>query len=218
MIKKCTAAAACCFAFMLACAVLASFCTDENLLTDGFHRFSESRMIAPKQHRAAAEAVAGYLSGRDAALGREGLPPFSARETRHMEDVRALVAFGRGMRLCRVMPLVFLAVFALKKDARREMLSGAAIGLLAATAAGVLVSLWAAVDFNGLFGLLHRAAFSNDLWLLDPEKDILIGLMPPEFFVSFAKRLMLYMLCLPAGALVAGGLFWINGKGDKNGV
>ena len=44
----------------------------------------------------------------------------------------------------------------------------------------------ACIDFDSLFILFHKVAFTNDLWLLDPSTDLLIRLMPIEFFVSYA--------------------------------
>lgn len=46
--------------------------------------------------------------------------------------------------------------------------------------------VWGAVDFDSLFILFHRLAFTNDLWLLNPETDLLIRLMPTDFFVHYA--------------------------------
>ena len=40
--------------------------------------------------------------------------------------------------------------------------------------------------FNSLFVLFHKVAFTNDLWLLNPQTDLLIRLMPIEFFISYA--------------------------------
>ena len=42
------------------------------------------------------------------------------------------------------------------------------------------------MDFNRLFILFHRIAFTNDLWLLNPRTDLLIRLMPIGFFISYA--------------------------------
>ena len=48
------------------------------------------------------------------------------------------------------------------------------------------VIILACIDFNSLFVLFHRIAFTNDLWLLNPRTDMLIRLMPTGFFVSYA--------------------------------
>ena len=49
-----------------------------------------------------------------------------------------------------------------------------------------MVIIAACIDFDSLFILFHKVAFTNDLWLLNPQTDLLIRLMPIEFFISYA--------------------------------
>ena len=58
--------------------------------------------------------------------------------------------------------------------------------LLCILAIVTAIIIAACVDFNSLFILFHKVAFTNDLWLLDPQTDLLIRLMPIEFFISYA--------------------------------
>ena len=58
--------------------------------------------------------------------------------------------------------------------------------LIAILAVVTLIIIAACIDFGSLFILFHKVAFTNDLWLLDPRTDLLIRLMPIEFFVSYA--------------------------------
>ena len=58
--------------------------------------------------------------------------------------------------------------------------------LIAILAAVTLIIIAACIDFDSLFVLFHKVAFTNDLWLLDPRTDLLIRLMPIEFFISYA--------------------------------
>ena len=62
-------------------------------------------------------------------------------------------------------------------------------GCLAVLAALTAAAVWAAVDFDSLFILFHKLSFTNDLWLLDPQTDLLIRLMPTEFFIHYAAIL-----------------------------
>ena len=58
--------------------------------------------------------------------------------------------------------------------------------LIAVLAVVTAVIILACIDFNSLFVLFHKVAFTNDLWLLNPQTDLLIRLMPIEFFISYA--------------------------------
>ena len=47
---------------------------------------------------------------------------------------------------------------------------------------GALV-VWIVIDFDSFWTMFHHLFFpGNDLWLLDLRKDILIMIVPPEFF------------------------------------
>jgi integral membrane protein (TIGR01906 family) len=59
--------------------------------------------------------------------------------------------------------------------------AGGALVLLVLT-----VALWGILDFDGSFTVLHRLAFRNELWLLNPQQDLLIQLMPQPFFEEYA--------------------------------
>ena len=47
----------------------------------------------------------------------------------------------------------------------------------------VVLGAWILIDFNSFWNFFHHIFFSgNDLWILDLRKDILIMIVPPEFF------------------------------------
>jgi len=50
----------------------------------------------------------------------------------------------------------------------------------------VALTVWAAVDFSGLFVLFHRISFTNDLWLMDYRRDLIVRLMPIGLFMDYA--------------------------------
>ena len=52
-----------------------------------------------------------------------------------------------------------------------------------------LLALFAALDFNTFWTNFHRVFFTNDLWLLDPRTDILIQMVPGQFFFDLVMRI-----------------------------
>lgn len=79
----------------------------------------------------------------------------------------------------------------------------------------LLLGTWIVIDFNSFWNFFHHIFFAgNDLWLLDLNKDVLIMIVPPEFFfhlvtvilVSFVVILILYNLVL----------FYINKEVNKH--
>lgn len=132
------------------------------------------------------------------AYGRSGepaaLPLLSEREQAHMADVRALIAVCSGARtLCASLAgalAVALSWTGVRLERRRRTaLLGAlaGVGVLALLVGGAAFYVYAA-GFGRAFIGLHEWIFSNDLWLLDPQTDILIRMMPQRLFEQTAAR------------------------------
>ncbi len=161
-----------------------------------------------------AGAIVTYLrTGRDEDIPRlRGEVLFSERENLHLKDCSALI---RGMMAFRIVFIVLLcAVLALYIVLRARAGAEKTAGLLRegarCLAAGCMIVLglalipaaWGLIDFNGLFLAFHRVAFTNDLWLLDSSRDLLVQLMTYEFFVRYAGKILISLLpCLAMMAL-----------------
>lgn len=107
---------------------------------------------------------------------------FNQKEQAHMKDVQAL------FELCKWVALISASIFGLALHASGRGIAWHAFRrtLLAILAAVTALIILACIDFNSLFVLFHKVAFTNDLWLLNPQTDLLIRLMPIEFFISCA--------------------------------
>lgn len=116
---------------------------------------------------------------------------FNEREIAHMEDVRGL--FLAAIALRRVCLAVILGCAALlwllRADIRRVLPRMICIGTglffaLLAALAGII-----STNFTKYFIIFHKIFFSNDLWMLDPDTDLLINIVPEPFFVDTAARI-----------------------------
>jgi integral membrane protein (TIGR01906 family) len=139
---------------------------------------------------------------------------FNQKEQQHMADVQGL------FRLCNsqvwafltIVPVALIAAFHLFSDERT--LRTFRRTLIAILAAVTIIIIAACIDFNSLFVLFHKVAFTNDLWLLNPQTDLLIRLMPIEFFVSYAAIIGGLWLLGMVGLLVF-ATYCIKKKQDK---
>ena len=148
----------------------------------------EDTHLPAEEYAPVVNMITAYLQGDDipfqhvfTADGTQ-YAAFNQKEQQHMDDVQGL--FG----LCRVAAwacatLCVTLALLLRKDFPWRTVNRTLIAILATVT--VLIIL-ACVDFNSLFVLFHRIAFTNDLWLLNPQTDLLIRLMPIEFFISYA--------------------------------
>ena len=123
---------------------------------------------------------------------------FNDREKAHMIDVKNL--FMGGIWIRRILILIFLFVIfllvKLKLEWKRILCKCLLIGFglflgLVAGIGGLVVS-----NFNKYFLLFHKVAFRNDLWLLNPETDFLIRMLPEGLFLDMVVRIGIIFLIL----------------------
>lgn len=140
-------------------------------------------------------------------------PYFSASEIDHMVDVYALFKLMRTLTVFILgLAALCLYILSLRTGWRRalKMTGESAIGVLVAL---LLFSIIVALNFHAAWFKFHEIFFSNDLWLMDPEKDLMIQMLPEPFFFGMVKRIGLTVL---AGMIGLSGLCFI--KGDSNEV
>lgn len=157
----------------------------------------ETTGVPAEHYPAMVEMITDYLSGREqdfqfSFTDGEGVQRqcFHSHEQQHMADVKALFDLCRGVLLLAVLALLALGggAYALR-DQRRRIAQGFLAGVLGVLLVVALLVVWGVADFEGLFVLFHRLSFSNDLWQLDPQTDLLIRLMPLNFFIRYAALL-----------------------------
>lgn len=124
---------------------------------------------------------------------------FNEREMAHMKDVQELFLSAIRLRyICLgfiLLSLILLIV--IKTNWKFVLARSLQIGIvLFAILTGILVFVISR-DFNAAFIRFHEIFFHNDLWLLDPSTDLLINILPEQFFVDTAVRItVIFVLCL----------------------
>ena len=131
------------------------------------------------------------------------------KEQRHMLDVRGLTQTAAGTSRTYLTVAAVLAVIAAWTGAklRRRMLPKLIGGLSAVSVIMLLVqgvmNEVASGGFEQLFVQMHETLFTNDLWLMDPQTDILIRMMPQPLFeqallngASIALRMLVIVLAM----------------------
>ena len=146
-----------------------------------------------------------------AVIGGESVEVFGEREKSHMLDVKKLFMGGFYLRNA-LLALLILSLFMLYAlDDRKMKKPGKAI--IASGFTAVIISAIFAVmiltDFQKYFIIFHKIFFTNDLWILYPETDVLIQMLPIEFFVAIVKR-TLYIFIIQYALLM--GLAYVAMK------
>ena len=110
------------------------------------------------------------------------------KEQQHMLDVRNLTQSAAGMSKTHMTIAAVLAVIAAWTGARlKSRVNPGLFGVMAAVSIIMLIvanvmNQMAAGGFENLFVQMHEQLFTNDLWLMNPDTDILIRMMPQPLF------------------------------------
>jgi len=128
---------------------------------------------------------------------------FGEREKLHMEDVKGLFMKAIWIRNISVVYILAIVIFgAFKNKKMLATILGTVkfvfIGMLA-LAGGVGYLFY--TDFDKYFIIFHEIFFDNDLWQLNPRTDILINMVPIEFFFETA---MYSLIIFFTGLIVVG--------------
>lgn len=116
---------------------------------------------------------------------------FNDREIAHMEDVRGLFLGGLALRrisLGLIVACVILLLL-LKADIRRVLPKMICIGSALFFAVLAVLAGIISTDFNQYFIMFHHIFFNNDLWMLNPDTDLLINIVPEPFFMDTAAHI-----------------------------
>ncbi len=168
--------------------------------------------LPDEEYAGVASMIARYLAGGNTEFqytftNEEGTEVncFNTREQTHMADCLQLFHLCRGIMLlsAAVTCGCILALVMGKKWGRGT------VGFLTGNGLVLLLCLtlvaWGLADFEGLFVRFHQTFFSNDLWLLNPQTDLLIRLMPTQFFVDWAAVIAgLWLAALTVATVGAG--------------
>ncbi len=145
---------------------------------------------------------------------------FNEVEIAHMIDVKNLFDFSITLRDIATLMLVLLSLilFIYLKNTKGffKLVSKSYIKVFLLLIFLLLaVLLLMNIDFAGSWDQFHYIFFDNDLWQLDPDTDIMINMMPEDFFLSAVYRVLGYTAaCTGILALIA----YIIIRNDKSSV
>ena len=178
---------------VIVCAVAARMGRDGELYARCFHAFARDTGrfgVSDAQFDAVGRDLAAYFSGSDVAF-----PYFNEKERTHLADIRSLFSLlDRAWLL--LIPAAALAIPLARKPDPKGFLWGLGLAVLLPGAAAAYTTL----HFEAAFIALHRLLFANNLWLLNPNTDLLICLMPEPMFTFLAGRLA--TIVIPAWLLI----------------
>ncbi|HZK00682.1 MAG TPA: TIGR01906 family membrane protein [Tissierellaceae bacterium] len=141
-------------------------------------------------------------------------PHFNEKEVLHMRDVQDLFDMARVIKYSGfIVSIIFLANIIYKKD-YLYLAKTLLYGPLFTYSLLLILALLASRDFTRYFTYFHHIFFSNDLWILNPQTDMMIQMLPEDFFMGMAIRIMLSFLIILSILQIVGILLIRKGSGS----
>lgn len=118
---------------------------------------------------------------------------FNDREVTHMSDVKKLwqktVIAQKGFFITGVILLIGCYIFD-KLVFYSTFLKAYKKAIIILIIFTFVILLKMLLNFDNFWTNFHKIFFTNDLWLLNPDTDLLISLVPPPFFLALLKRII----------------------------
>lgn len=139
---------------------------------------------------------------------------FGDREKLHMIDVKKLFVNGRTLLNTSIILFVIIGLVLIKQDKnwKKDFPKTLIYTAIISVALLITLLLLMVIDFYKYFTYFHIIFFNNDLWLLNPNTEVLIQMLPEAFFYDTAVKIVSYFI---ASLAVLGllGLYFV--KKDK---
>ncbi len=194
-----------------------SFSLDHYITSFDKYNITEATGMDMENLEHTAEDILKYLKDNrekldtTAIIRGEKTEVFGNREKLHMVDVKELFTVGMLIRNISILIIIGILIFIVKKD--KNWKKGFSKTLIYTAIANIallaILLLLMAIDFHKYFTYFHLIFFNNDLWLLNPNTDVLIQMLPQGFFYDTAVKIVGYFI----GSLVvlgSAGLYYIK--------
>ena len=140
-----------------------------------------------------------YLNDSDASLDKvmnikgKDREVFTEDEKEHMVDVRKLNLNSIYIGIISfVLFVICMLVYYLNGGNTYYLFVNYRKTLIYALILFGIIGFWIIVDFDSFWTTFHKIFFaSNELWLLDLRSDVLIMIVPPEFFDDLVTRILI---------------------------
>lgn len=180
-----------------------AYALDENFYKHEYKKLNtaESIGISEQDLTAVTQRLISYTRGdadsldMKAAIGGINREVFGEREKEHMVDVRELYLAARDVRTYGLILAGFLVlvVLLLKGKKMWHLLCSSFLSVSGAFLAALgALGLWAVLDFPSFWVTFHHVFFTNDLWILNPKTDVLIMMVPQQFFSDLVQSILLF--------------------------
>jgi len=132
---------------------------------------------------------------------------FSEIEVAHMVDVKVIFNVFTIIAIIAACIMLVCTIWYRRKGMIQMLTKYMFVTILCTISLISLFAVFCIIDFDGMFTLFHQVLFTNDLWLLDPMTDLLINMVPLQFFIDIAARIGVVFVSIILAAGIMFGIF-----------
>jgi integral membrane protein (TIGR01906 family) len=209
------------FILLLTCIEISAF--DLNFYSAEYEKLKrpEAIGISEQELMEVTQALLDYIRGKRPDLNVKAVIKgqeryvFNQREIAHMIDVRELFMKGYQLRRVLIIGFIFFLIILYiltKADMIRWLFKAYLLLLMFLVLIGGALLVLINEDFTPYWNYFHYIFFDNDLWLLNPQTDILIQIVPEQFFYDIVIRIITHFILgmLAVGVLLGGICVWLE--------
>ena len=137
---------------------------------------------------------------------------YTEREIAHLADIKNILLAVKIITaaILAVLILTWFLVWRTREYERviKIIFWSSAAGFIGYLLAGAFLFFF----FERFFILFHQVLFRNDFWLLDPAKESLIMIFPPQLFADLGGRILIGSLIVSGIMFIVSGLYLLRRK------
>lgn len=189
--------------FIIVVAIYVVCFLDKNMLLKLFDKFSVENFLPFKLSREdlviIQDDLMKYLSGKipfletKVTINNVISDFYGIRSKVHMGDVRNIFMIIFKLSYASIIICIITFFQIMRKEENPFSIIGKSFTRVVIIFTAILLALfiYAAIDFDSFFVSFHETLFTNDYWLLDPNEDYIICLLPEKLFMLIGLRLVL---------------------------
>jgi len=153
--------------------------------------FNENFYLKQAEKQNTLQYKENYINIINYLKNNEPLKNFNEKEVLHMKDVKNIIQNTIYLLYLSIISSLTIIFYFIYKKQYKKINSSLKYSSITTIAFLLIFSAITLMSFEKSFIYFHKIFFTNDLWILNPATDLLINLLPQQFFINFTKQLII---------------------------
>lgn len=119
---------------------------------------------------------------------------FNSKEIHHFKDVRDLFFFIKLILIIYIILVILILAYLFYNREKELIISSIRFASVFGFSLVFILLILISINFTSFFIFLHKILFSNNLWIMYYETDLIIRLLPESTFFKLGLRIIITIL------------------------